>query len=87
MAFDFISAGSGETDQNNSRRVRTLYACVGEHLSELSFEPNQVITDGNYLIKSQLITILFAQLNNFSSTFFGARMVGGLLGRTSWLSS
>lgn len=30
------------------RRVRTLYACVGEHDSELSFEPNQVITDGKF---------------------------------------
>lgn len=26
------------------RRVRTLYACVGEHDTELSFEPNQIIT-------------------------------------------
>jgi len=26
-------------------KVRTLYACVGEHESELSFEPNQVITN------------------------------------------
>jgi hypothetical protein len=30
-------------------RVRTLYACVGEHESELSFEPNQLITDGKKL--------------------------------------
>ena len=28
------------------RRVRTLYACVGEHDTELSFEPNQIITSG-----------------------------------------
>jgi len=27
------------------RRVRTLYACVGEHEAELSFEPNQIITN------------------------------------------
>ncbi|XP_045123285.1 rho GTPase-activating protein 26-like isoform X18 [Portunus trituberculatus] len=27
------------------RRVRTLYACVGENESELSFEPNQVLTN------------------------------------------
>ncbi|XP_003738003.1 rho GTPase-activating protein 26 [Galendromus occidentalis] len=26
-------------------RVRTLYACVGENEQELSFEPNQIITD------------------------------------------
>lgn len=25
------------------RRVRTLYACVGENESELSFEPNQIL--------------------------------------------
>ena len=28
------------------RRVRTLYACVGEHETELSFEPNQIISNG-----------------------------------------
>ena len=35
-------------------KVRTLYACVGEHESELSFEPNQVITNGKlfYIIFS-----------------------------------
>jgi len=29
-----------------SRRVRTLYACEAENDSELSFEPNQIITNG-----------------------------------------
>jgi len=28
------------------RRVRTLYACLGENDGELSFEPNQIITNG-----------------------------------------
>nr|CAD7268433.1 unnamed protein product [Timema shepardi] len=28
------------------RRVRTLYACMGENDGELSFEPNQIITNG-----------------------------------------
>ena len=28
------------------RRVRTLYACMGESEGELSFEPNQIITNG-----------------------------------------
>ena len=50
----FFSETSGSED--HCRRVRTLYACVGEHESELSFEPNQVITDGNFL-----------KLNNFFS--------------------
>jgi len=27
------------------KKVRTLYACVGEHETELSFEPNQIITN------------------------------------------
>ena len=40
-----ITDTSGGSEE---RRVRTLYACVGEHESELSFEPNQLITDGNY---------------------------------------
>lgn len=30
----------------SSRRVRTLYACLGENDGELSFEPNQIITNG-----------------------------------------
>ena len=29
-----------------SIQVRTLYACVGEHETELSFEPNAIITSG-----------------------------------------
>ncbi|CAN7936920.1 unnamed protein product [Ixodes hexagonus] len=29
----------------SGKRVRTLYACVGENKSELSFEPNQIIHD------------------------------------------
>ncbi|KAL5278240.1 ARHGAP42 family protein [Megaselia abdita] len=29
-------------------RVRTLYACLGENEGELSFEPNQIITNGKY---------------------------------------
>lgn len=30
------------------RRVRTLYACMAENDGELSFEPNQIITNGKY---------------------------------------
>ena len=30
----------------NFRKVRTRYACVGENDSELSFEPNMIITNG-----------------------------------------
>ncbi|GAB6027268.1 hypothetical protein CHUAL_001553 [Chamberlinius hualienensis] len=30
--------------QSTTRRVRTLFHCVGENESELSFEPNQIIT-------------------------------------------
>ena len=29
-------------------QVRTLYACVGEHETELSFEPNAIITSGEW---------------------------------------
>lgn len=28
--------------------MRTLYACLGESEGELSFEPNQIITNGEY---------------------------------------
>ena len=31
------------------KRVRTLYACVGEHETELSFEPNMIISNGEML--------------------------------------
>jgi hypothetical protein len=34
---------------NTMTQVRTLYACVGEHETELSFEPNQIITSGKFL--------------------------------------
>jgi len=32
--------------------VRTLYACLGENDGELSFEPNQIITNGKYLLST-----------------------------------
>lgn len=30
--------------------MRTLYACLGENDGELSFEPNQIITNGKVLL-------------------------------------
>lgn len=36
--------GVGGLQPAELKKVRTLYACVGEHETELSFEPNQVIT-------------------------------------------
>ena len=50
-ATSYVSETSGSEEQ--CRRVRTLYACVGEHESELSFEPNQVITDGKFDLKKK----------------------------------
>ena len=38
------SSSSANSAVKTSDNVRTLYACVGEHESELSFEPNQIIT-------------------------------------------
>ena len=52
LFFYFLDPSGGEESQ---RKVRTLYACVGEHESELNFEPNQVITDGKFLKKNELI--------------------------------
>ena len=48
--------GSGVTGMQavELRRVRTLYACVGEHETELSFEPNQIISNGIYFLKVTL---------------------------------
>ncbi|XP_014363838.2 rho GTPase-activating protein 26-like isoform X2 [Papilio machaon] len=38
------SVSSHSASPPPSRRVRTLYACLGESEGELSFEPNQIIT-------------------------------------------
>ena len=46
LFFFILDPSGGEESQ---RKVRTLYACVGEHESELNFEPNQLITDGEFL--------------------------------------
>jgi hypothetical protein len=40
------------------RRVRTLYACLGENDGELSFEPNQIITNGKLLLLLLLLLYL-----------------------------
>ncbi|XP_065158393.1 rho GTPase-activating protein 26 isoform X2 [Atheta coriaria] len=45
-----ITGGGGDSTSPSKftggvRRVRTLYACLGEHDGELSFEPNQIITN------------------------------------------
>ena len=39
-------------------QVRTLYACVGEHETELSFEPNAIITSGEWINQLKLKTTL-----------------------------
>ncbi|CAH1159775.1 unnamed protein product [Phaedon cochleariae] len=39
------SPGRASPILNRVRRVRTLYACLGENDGELSFEPNQIITN------------------------------------------
>ncbi len=35
--------------------MRTLYACVAEHETELSFEPNQIITSGELVSLIKLV--------------------------------
>ena len=54
------------------KRVRTLYACVGEHETELSFEPNMIISNGENSQRKHLFTLLV-----FSASQSGAGMVGG----------
>ena len=39
-----VNSGSSSSSTAEYRSVRTLYACVAEHETELSFEPNQIIT-------------------------------------------
>ncbi len=46
-----IAASSVQSiSSTNSRKVRTRYACVGENDSELSFEPNMIIMNGQYIV-------------------------------------
>ena len=54
--FSSIFSDMLKSPATESRRVRTLYACVGEHDTELSFEPNQIITSSKYFF--ELIHIL-----------------------------
>lgn len=35
----------------DSRTARTLYCCLADNDSELSFEPNQIITNGLSVLK------------------------------------
>jgi len=44
--FNAGTASNSTGIKSPGESVGTLYACVGEHESELSFEPNQVITGG-----------------------------------------
>lgn len=44
------------------RRVRTLYACMAENDGELSFEPNQIITNGK--IEMWNVFLIFIQICN-----------------------
>ena len=41
------------------QQVRTLYACVGEHETELSFEPNAIITSGKGTKQYDYIELYF----------------------------
>ena len=41
------------------KRVRTLYACVGEHETELSFEPNMIISNGKKRIVDEITFLRF----------------------------
>ena len=56
------------------KRVRTLYACVGEHETELSFEPNMIISNGE---QRDHMNTLYSCLLIFSEAQSGARMAGG----------
>ena len=43
------------------KRVRTLYACVGEHETELSFEPNMIISNGEpRIVNENTLRFLFS---------------------------
>ena len=52
-----------------TRRVRTLYACVGEHDTELSFEPNQIITSSKFGV------FVWFKSSKFSQFLFGLKAV------------
>ena len=52
------SSGGGLSLPLSNRRVRTLYACVGENETELTFEPNQIIINGKFR-RDQTIEVMF----------------------------
>ena len=64
--------------------MRTLYACVGEHETELSFEPNQIITSGEI---SFIFIERFITSHNYSSTQLGAWLVRREPGWEDWSCS
>lgn len=57
------------------RRVRTLYACLAENEGELSFEPNQIIINGERGNISLLFTINTITFLSFSVKIKRARLV------------
>lgn len=50
------------SSQVAGRVVRTLYACVGENESELSFEPNIYLTNGERRGLAMVMCLLFLVL-------------------------
>lgn len=47
---DVAEVGGVKCNVAAALRVRTLYACVGENETELTFEPNQIITNGETIL-------------------------------------
>lgn len=61
------SPASGQSSPGQTSgiwRVRTLYACMAENDGELSFEPNQIITNGNLRLFITIHSIIVK--NNFN---------------------
>lgn len=50
----------------HSNKVITLYACVADTESELSFGPNEVITDGKYRIS----IYIYISSDNYTNSFY-----------------
>ena len=62
---DTEGSADSPTPTGDFRTVRTLYACVAEHETELSFEPNQIISKGETQLVYVLLILKFKRFLNF----------------------
>lgn len=81
---DQQSISSGNHSQHENR-VRTRYVCIGNNDSELSFQPNMIITNGK--LSSPFLQPMNIHYSFFSSSISWARLAWRQLEWQNWLDS